>query len=849
MKTNRAKIIAVLLLASLSISPAPASPGDVDLSFDAGLAFNPGRYFFSPRDSIRSAAFQSDGKVLLAGRFQSIGGQPRHNVARINADGSLDSSFSAGTGGDTTSIDPATSMALQKDGRILIGGWVTSINGESRNFIARLLSDGSLDESFDPGLGPDRGVQSIALQNDGKILIGGYFNSISGAPRQRIARLNADGGLDPTFDAGSVMGPFVWCIALQPDGKVVIGGGFDRIQGINRPGVARLNPDGSLDSSFNAQVGGPYTTVYSLALQGDGKLLLGGNFQIVGGASRRGIARLNANGSLDASFNPGGGVNFSGAGECGSDGRGVDSVALQADGKILIGGRFEKINGVNRNGIARLNADGSLDSDFNPVSAEDSTISLAGVQSDGRILIAGHFSAAQPGISRFNADGTLDEEFIFDPGSGINGEVMTMAMQNDGKVIIGGGFSLVNRLRRKGFARLNRDGSLDDTFQINVGVRTSVSGWCVAVQSDNKLLIGGPFTSVNGTERAGMARLNPDGSLDPGFSPVFATGASPCDLYGFPSHFGWVSGMAVQRNSQILIRGGFSSVNGVPRNGFARLNEDGTLDPGFNPAADGTRCFAIQEDEKILIGGTFTSVNALSRNRIARLYPDGSLDTSFDAGTGPDRTVNSVTVQSDGKILIAGSFRSVNGFSRNRIARLMPDGSLDVAFDTSGIDINDEIRSITEQMDGKIVFTGAFSLIDGVAYDAIARLNTDGTLDTSFHPQLGGHGRYANVSALPQPDGSLVIAGDFFSVNGVPRAYIARLHGGDAPPHLRINRAGNEMLLTWPAEAEGFVLESSSTLREEDWRSVPGTPLLLGSTKAVVTRPSGQAQFFRLKRP
>jgi uncharacterized delta-60 repeat protein len=259
--------------------------------------------------------------------------------------GSIDHSFNPtdiGFGNGDGANNWVRSTVLQPDGKILIGGSFTAYNGTTRNSIARLNADGSLDASFNPGTGANDWVHSIALQPDGKILIGGKFTAYNGTTRNRIARLNTDGSLDASFNPGTGADHWVNSIALQPDGKILIGGEFTAYNGTTSNYIARLNTDGSLDASFNPRTGADHW-VNSIALQPDGKILIGGYFDTYNGTTRNRIARLNTDGSLDASFNPGTGAND-----------GVRSIALQPDGKILIGGLFTAYNGTGRNRVARI---------------------------------------------------------------------------------------------------------------------------------------------------------------------------------------------------------------------------------------------------------------------------------------------------------------------------------------------------------------------------------------------------------------------------------------------------------------------------------------------------------------
>ena len=293
--------------------------------------FNP-----NPNNSASAIVVQPDGKILIGGFFTTIDGVTRNYIARLDSDGTLDTSF------DLNANSFVYSMALQPDGKILIGGNFTSLDGETRNRMARLNSDGTLDSSFNPNV--NSRVEFIALQPDGKIIIGGIFSTVGGTTRNRVARLNSDGTLDTSFVNPNVDGTkankWINSIALQPDGKTLIVGDFTIVDGVVRNHIARLNSDGTLDTSFDPNAN---SFVYSIALQPDGKIIVGGAFTAVGVGSgaREYIARINSDGSLDTSFNLNADESFS-------------TIAPQPDGKIFLGGNFTTINGTTRNRFARL---------------------------------------------------------------------------------------------------------------------------------------------------------------------------------------------------------------------------------------------------------------------------------------------------------------------------------------------------------------------------------------------------------------------------------------------------------------------------------------------------------------
>jgi len=334
------------------------------------------------------------------------------------------------------------SLAVQADGRILVGGDFSTLGEQPHNQIGRLNVDGTLDIGFNPGASSD--VLSLAVQADGKILAGGWFDELGGAPRYRIGRLNADGTLDTEFNPGADYGAFsantVDSLAVQADGKVLVGGHFRTLGGEPRNRVGRLNVDGTLDTDFNPGADG---LVSSLSVQADGKILVGGRFTTLGGQPRYRIGRLNSDGTLDTDFNP----------SADSD---VSVLVVQADEKILVGGDLRTLNGQPRNRIGRLNADGTLDTDFD-AGADDWVTSLA-VQSDGKILVGGRFTMlnGQPRnrIGRLNADGTLDTDF----NAGADDWVTSLAVQSDGKILVGGHFYKLGEQWRIRIGRLNNTG-------------------------------------------------------------------------------------------------------------------------------------------------------------------------------------------------------------------------------------------------------------------------------------------------------------------------------------------------------------------------------------------------------
>jgi uncharacterized delta-60 repeat protein len=376
-----------------------AQDGSLDFPFNSGTGAN---------NVLRTIAIQPDGKIIIGGEFTTYNGTGRNCITRLNSDGSVDATFNSGTGSNVY-VD---AIAIQSDGKIIIGGAFNSYNGTVRNCIARLNSDGTLDSTFNPGTGTSSHVGSIILQSDGKMIISGLFASYNGTTRNNIARLNSDGSLDTSFDPGAGANGFVKSMAIQPNGKIIIGGEFSSYNGITRKLIARLNSDGSLDTTFNPGTGAN-ASVNSVLLQLDGKIIIVGYFTNFNGTAINRIARLNGDGSLDAFFNPGTGANAIA----------ISTASIQSDEKIIIGGSFTAYNGTTRNRIARLNSNGSLDAAFNPVIGANSFVWTTLIQPDGKIVIGGNFTSydgiSQNYIARINnsvlnvKDNVFEDNTIF----------------------------------------------------------------------------------------------------------------------------------------------------------------------------------------------------------------------------------------------------------------------------------------------------------------------------------------------------------------------------------------------------------------------------------------------------
>ena len=662
--------------------------------------------------SVYGLVVQQDGSVVASGSFQNVDGRVHRRLVRVSPSGSVDDGFNPNVDDDVYAI------ALQDNDHLVIGGSFFNVNGTFRSRIARFDSNGVLDTGFDPGapgfvfsiavqsdgqfvVGGDFGVvridssgvldsafnpnadgavRSIAVQADGKIFLGGDFQNLGTDARRGLALVNPDGSLVTAFDAagnGNLGG-----VTLQADGKILVTGGFGNIGTQPRNFIARLfgyaapqaltvtsatrvqwtrggggpelssvffnqSSDGGISWTglgYGTRIAGgweitglnlittdtvnavgrtasgggngssglvetvttfpvldpdflpdPDGTVYSMAVQPDGKIVVGGNFANLGGGPQATLARVEADGVVDNTFTA-------------STDLGVKSIAVLSDGKVLIAGGFTLVNGGSKTGLARLNGDGSLDSSF--TTAVDGAVNCLLVEPDGKIILGGAFGtcggATRSRLARLNADGTLDTTF----NPGVTGsQVDCLARMPNGSILLGGSFAQVAGVGRNNLARVQPDGTLDATFDPNVNNAVRA----IFVHADtSKITIGGAFNQVGGISRSFIARLLESGALDAGF-----------DLYPDAD----VQSILAQTDGKLIIGGEFLSVTGVPRQKIARLNADSTLDGGFDPNANGFACPSLLPNGRILLGGFFSSVHGSPRSSLALLNNIAAKDT------------------------------------------------------------------------------------------------------------------------------------------------------------------------------------------------------------------------------
>ncbi len=575
-------------------------------------------------------------------------------------------------------------------GALLIGGDFSQVQGVTRNRVSIVRPDGSLEPMFNPNLSNGVVLDSIA-HSSGDFFFVGSFTS----PHTRIARYYFDGEVVPGF--GFSINATVRAIVEDPaTARVYIGGDFTQVGSAARSRVARLNENGSADPGFvPVEFSG---AVRALAVQADGKLIVAGNIQRVGDIAARRLYRLNTDGSWDSSFSV---TNLVGAPHE------IRSVAVQPDGRILVGGDFP-------GHLRRYNADGSLDTTYQPPALNNTVYSID-LQPDGRAIIGGDFTGVEGRLRviRLHESGALDTSFSTVPSPGA--AVRTVEVHSAGGVFIGGDFTQLADPNRNRVARLDYQGQIDrDLRLISIDPDNFSHISALAEAPDGLLYVGGNFTRLGGVNRTHLARVREGGTVDSTFQPTLNN---------------FVNALQVQADGRLLVAGGFGQVNGVPRRRIARLNPDGSLDESFanglGSANGAVLALELQADGQLLAAGTIERPGTSVRG-IVRLNPNGTHDSSF-AAPHFDGPIRSIAIDHNGRIVVGGNFNSIGGTNQRKMARLLSDGTLDLGF-TPQFSSDSDIRVLARRND-RILAGGNFFQINGSACERMALINADGTTE------------------------------------------------------------------------------------------------------------------------
>ncbi len=690
--------------------------------------------------------------------------------------GTLDTTFNPnsrerGFGGGANNI--VNDIDTLPNGEIIVSGAFTEYSDIRIPYIAKLNADGTLDKEFNKlyGMASDW-VHNTIVCNDGKILIVGKFTQYRNQDAYYVAKVNIDGSLDTTFKSGLTGQKEIWSSEVQKDGKIIIGGEDSQTY---TPYFGRLNQDGSIDTSFIPFI--PVDAIFNIKIQKDDKILV-----------RQGstIVRLNPNGSIDNTFHSIEMISYIPS----------DFLLLQ-NGEIMVG---------NPSSVAKYDTSGNIISSFK-VGVTDNNVDNVRSNDGKNFYICGLFKKYNGiscnGLVRVNEFGELDTTFKLDTNTK-NVSRILVVQEHLNKIYIGGDRFTYNNLNIQGLSRLNIDGSTDTTF-IFVGFNKASAISDIAEHNDGKVLVSTTYGFYNQLTIPSCIRLLKNGNLDHTFN---------VQVIG-------VSCVKVLPDNKILIGGAFTSVNSSANQKYiAKLNPDGTTDSTFENKISMSGAFAsvygleVQTDGKIIVKGNFDG-------KIARLNTNGSIDNNYLIGSAASGVVRSIKLQKDGKLLVGGDFTKFNQDNVSYLLRLNQDGTIDSTFkynnllnlpigaiqidkqnrilisstkndvvrlmpsgltdSTFSVTIDSNVTQIHVNDDGRIYLAGSFSTVNNIHKRKLVCIDSQGLIDTSFQSKEGFMLHYSGLSVvnslLVLKDGNLMTTGEFTSYNGKSCNRIARING------------------------------------------------------------------------
>lgn len=669
---------------------------------------------------------------------------------------------------DVASASPSRCLALQDDGKILVGGSSYTFAGLtlSRGAMVRLSASGLLEPSFCPPM--DGVCYFIDELPDGTILAGGDFRSLETDSQQSVLRLTRDGRLHPDFKLGEVSEGVIFVIKPQQDGRLLIGGRFSQVGGLTRPNIARLNSDGTVDPTFDPGAGvvsvaanGGNTLVYSIELDASNRVLVAGVFELADGRPSPGIARFMPDGRLDETFvSP---LRF----DCN-----VRAARWQPDGKILLGGAIQVQT--NSTAIIRLLPDGGVDPSFvdrsNLTSSSD--VNQIQLDSEGRILVASKLSTAAGGpgyLVRLLPDGSQDLVFSGRYTNVADGIVRDVAIQPDGNILIAGDFTTAQGVVRGGIARLH--GGSGNPVPPSIGVRPGVV----------------PMSLGGSVKLDSQVRGNPPPDVQWFHNGSAIIGATNAVLSLINFNGAAVGDYTIRAvNSEGVMTGLVATVCAPPS-----TVDRGAGDFSFFPSSiSGTVNSLFEQSECRILAGTTLGIHRLSR--------DGEEDFSFSRDA---RTLSTRQMILDGlgNILAVGNFTSVAGLPRSGVARFTAEGVLDASFLSSG-GLAGIGTALAMDLHGRLYVARNDPPSN---LSSLVRLLVNGSIDSEFQPITNLVGK---INVLLVRDGGGVLAGGLFrEIRGQVYSNLAAFNdAGDLDPAF-VGSADGEVLAI-AARSDGKLL-------------------------------------------
>ncbi len=682
---------------------------------------------FAPPDvfgEVRDVVRRSDGRYLIGGNFRIIGSS-YYDLALLNANGALNTSFWAALAGQGT----INSLALQSDDQVLCGGYALQLTNESVNptrHLIRVQANGFADGDYPVFNGPRAYVTRLSTDSedpsypDRLQVLGALNPGTTNSINWRTYLTNTGSVLASQPDGASNDGPILAVLGAS-EGKSYVAGNFSKAFGVTANRIFRRNNDGTLDPSFNIGTGPNGDVTGALRLDDD-SLIVVGAFTAFNGTACNRIVKLTPTGAVDATFAVGSGANAP-----------ILSIGTLESGGISLTGAFTAFNGQSRGGLAVIQSGGALLTTFSGFTpAGSATVTTAvndlAVQSDGKIVIGGEFNwfggVWSPGLARLNANGGVDTGFS--AGLGPDGVVHDVAVRSDGRIFAAGDVGGVATRPLGGVARFTATGAVDTTFSpiVTRNDNSPAPIYAVLPLAGNKVMVGGHVRKVAGEERNALARLNADGGLDAAFtSQIAITSGTSLSTY------------ALTEEEGKYYVGGYVTYEGLARGFFTRLTSTGSMDTTFAPTSPSpnvvlvtstVREIAVQPDGKPIFCGDFEEIIDGSfwsrpiRRGLARFTATGGLE-DFNSGMGArlSTAVESLHLEPNGGVLFAGGFTKFDEINRARLARTTTAGGLDASFDP-GTGVTAKARVIRRVGLTRGLVGGDFATYAGVSRPGLA---------------------------------------------------------------------------------------------------------------------------------
>lgn len=619
-------------------------------------------------------------------------------------------------------------------------------------------------------------VHAIATGTDGSTYIGGDFTTVNPAPAPYFFSTDTAGEINPALNLMAGFNGQVYTVANLSDGSLIVGGSFTRYRGQIANYIAKLSPTGNLDMTFNPPTGdnGASAPVYALAVSATDDIYAGGCFYYYRNVQVSYVTRMDSSGNRNTTFSPAAGA--TGVSNC------VYSVAVSST-DVYIGGDFTQYRSATANYLAKVSTSGVLDTTFTAATGPNSTVRSIAI-SGTDIYFGGDFTTYRGStalyLAKADSSGTLDTTFT--SATGANSDVRAIAIDGS-TVFVGGGFTTYRAATANGIAKLNStNGNIDTSFSPSSG-SNGFSHPSIVPEVNSILVlgsylyVGGNFVSFKGSPASGAAKISLNGDLDPTFNPS-ASGN------GFNGQVLSV----ISANGLLYYGGDFNGYRGTLVNNIAKLDPMGYLDKSFQPTSGtvGTNqtvyALAFSNDgtsDVLYIGGRFTTYKGAVANRIAKVNAStGALDTTYNPSSGSNGANGNVyaLAAEANAVYIGGLFTVYRSSAVNNIVKTNSIGVVDLTFNpTSGtVGFNSFVRAIL--LSSSSVFVGGqFTSYRGAAANYVAKLDSNGTLDTTFSPSSGNNGFNGFVYSLTAVNSTVYAGGAFTQYRSTVANRVAKL--------------------------------------------------------------------------